>query len=45
MEPAKGQFPNVVSLAAKREEKQAARSPFGPIQTGLVKPKPRDTQK
>ena len=42
MIPAKGQFDNVVSLDAKRAEKsaatQTAKSPFGPIQAGVVKP-------
>lgn len=42
MIPSQGQFSNVVSLDAKRAEKsaetQAAKSPFGPIQAGVVKP-------
>lgn len=41
MIPAQGQFSNVVSLDAKRADKiaatQAAKSPFGPIQAGVVK--------
>lgn len=41
MIPNSNQFNNVVSLDAKRAEKsattQAAKSPFGPIQAGVVK--------
>lgn len=40
MEPASPQFNNVVSLDAKRAEKNAAKSPFGPIQSGVVAQKP-----
>ena len=42
MNPSQGQFANVVNLEQKRIEKNqnamAARSPFGPIQSKLVKP-------
>ena len=42
MHPAQGQFSNVVNLEQKRIEKNqsamASRSPFGPIQSKLVKP-------
>jgi len=37
MEPSSNQFSNVSSLDAKRAEKTAAQSPFGPIQSGIVK--------
>jgi hypothetical protein len=41
MLPAGGQFDNVVSLDAKRAEKasetKASKSPYGPIQAGIVK--------
>ena len=39
MEPNKTQFGNVVSLDTKRAESQAAKSPYGPIKAGIVKPK------
>jgi hypothetical protein len=42
MNPAQGQFSNVVNFEQKKEEKNqarmAAKSPFGPIQSKLVKP-------
>lgn len=42
MNPSQGQFANVVNLEQKRIEKNqaamAAKSPFGPIQSKLVKP-------
>lgn len=41
MEPAKGQFDNVISLDAKRAEKQAEAKQmrqWGPQQAGIVKP-------
>jgi hypothetical protein len=41
MEPAKGQFDNVVSLDAKRAEKKAqlkGERQWGPQQAGIVKP-------
>ena len=41
MIPNKGQFDKVVSLGAKRAEKQAAKSPFGPVQSGMVKLQPQ----
>ena len=37
MEPNKTQFSNVSSLDAKRQEATAAKSPFGPISSGVVK--------
>jgi hypothetical protein len=42
MNPSQGQFSNVVNFEQKKEEKNqarmAAKSPFGPIQSKLVKP-------
>lgn len=41
MEPAKGQFDNVISLDAKRAEKKAQlkqERQWGPQQAGIVKP-------
>jgi hypothetical protein len=42
MNPSQGQFDNVVSFEQKKERKNqdamAAKSPFGPIQSKLVKP-------
>lgn len=38
MEPSSKQFSNVASLADKRADKVAAKSPFGPIQAKIVKP-------
>lgn len=42
MNPAEGQFANVVNLEQKRIEKNKAnlrsKSPYGPVQSGLVKP-------
>lgn len=42
MNPSQGQFANVVNLEQKRIQKNqaamAAKSPFGPIQSKLVKP-------
>lgn len=47
MEPTPRQFnkpekENVVSLSAKRDAKMAAKSPFGPIQSGKVKMKRKE---
>lgn len=39
MEASTNQFNNVVSLDAKRAEKAKAKSPFGPISSGVVKQK------
>ena len=33
---------NVISLSAKRDEKMAAKSPFGPVQSGKVKMKRKE---
>lgn len=41
MIPNKSQFSNVTSLDAKRAESQAAKSPFGPVQSGMVKVQPQ----
>jgi hypothetical protein len=42
MNPSQGQFSNVINFEQKKEEKNqsrmAAKSPFGPIQSKLVKP-------
>lgn len=42
MNPSQGQFSNVVNFEQKKEEKNqarmAAKSPFGPIQSKLIKP-------
>ena len=40
MIPDKPQMSNVISLDAKRAEKNASASPFGPIQSGIVAQKP-----
>jgi len=47
MEPAKGQFDNVVSLDAKRAEKKAqlkGERQWGPQQAGIVKPYDKDNK-
>lgn len=41
MEPNKGQFDNVVSLDDMRAKSQASKSPYGPVQSGIVKVQPQ----
>lgn len=38
MEPGVNQFADVISLDQKRKEKNADKSPFGPIKSGIIKP-------
>ena len=41
MIPAKGQFDNVVSLADMKAQVAANKSPWGPVQKGIVKVQPQ----